>query len=434
MWKIFYRTCLALLLLALLWQWQLVYFMPKLQVKPSKVLEAWSLPPAQAEWRLSAAIRQMTLSDYPDVQKKFVDFLAQTYPTWHKQSLVHRFELENNTWLYHWQGRNPQLKPILLGFQLDPREPSEAELLRWTYHPFGGMVEGGFVWGCGSLQDKSALMAVFEALDSLAKGDFQPERSFYLALLGDGQAQQQSQSLAILRSQLESAGLQFDLVLYPELGLIQDYLEPQGQTMALVGRACGLYFPPSVARPSPVAVEDKIGWRDFLRHYSPQQDFWTRYQLRFGNYWGGGAETWFKTNWPWCAQIFLDEKDSLGAYYLSYQTNLPEPWQQSPEWQNGGVIGYPAFSPLEGFGWDFLQNLIQQVYPQTWILPFESGRPSVWASLRSSHGAVFGFAPWFYGGQDWGRFAQGQDERIGLNNYTKMIQFYYQLIEQACGI
>ena len=52
----------------------------------------------------------------------------------------------------------------------------------WTHPPFEGVVDGGFVWGRGALDDKLALVGIFEAVESLVTAGFAPDRTIYLAL------------------------------------------------------------------------------------------------------------------------------------------------------------------------------------------------------------------------------------------------------------
>lgn len=46
----------------------------------------------------------------------------------------------------------------------------------WTYPPFSGHYDGEFVWGRGSLDDKSPLAAILEAATALLEAGFEPER------------------------------------------------------------------------------------------------------------------------------------------------------------------------------------------------------------------------------------------------------------------
>ena len=46
--------------------------------------------------------------------------------------------------------------------------------------PFAGLVEGGYVWGRGTLDNKSNLISQLEAVELLIKAGFKPQRTLYL--------------------------------------------------------------------------------------------------------------------------------------------------------------------------------------------------------------------------------------------------------------
>ncbi len=56
-----------------------------------------------------------------------------------------------------------------------PVEPGSES--SWTHDAFSGLVEGGFVWGRGAMDDKGALVAILEAAEMLIGGGFQPKPS-----------------------------------------------------------------------------------------------------------------------------------------------------------------------------------------------------------------------------------------------------------------
>ena len=58
----------------------------------------------------------------------------------------------------------------------------ESTLDRWTYPPFSGHYDGEYVWGRGSEDDKSNLIAILSAIDSLIKCDFTPSRTVLVSI------------------------------------------------------------------------------------------------------------------------------------------------------------------------------------------------------------------------------------------------------------
>ena len=51
----------------------------------------------------------------------------------------------------------------------------------WTRPPFSGLVEDGFIWGRGALDDKVSVLSLLEAVEFLLDAGFKPRRTIYLA-------------------------------------------------------------------------------------------------------------------------------------------------------------------------------------------------------------------------------------------------------------
>jgi carboxypeptidase PM20D1 len=111
--------------------------------------------------------------------RHMLDFLAKTYPL--ANSHLHRKTINELSLLYTWEGRNPDLKPMILIGHMDVVpvgiEPGE----QWEYPPFSGMIKSGVIWGRGTLDDKVNIIGILEAVEMLLKEGYQPERTIYLA-------------------------------------------------------------------------------------------------------------------------------------------------------------------------------------------------------------------------------------------------------------
>lgn len=82
--------------------------------------------------------------------------------------------------LYTWEGSDPNAAPIILMAHQDvvPVTPGTAK--DWKHPPFAGVVAEGAVWGRGAVDDKGALIGLFEAVELLAQQGFKPRRTVYL--------------------------------------------------------------------------------------------------------------------------------------------------------------------------------------------------------------------------------------------------------------
>lgn len=61
-----------------------------------------------------------------------------------------------------------------------PSEPSTRA--KWTHPPFSGHYDGEYVWGRGSEDDKSNLIAVLTAIDCLISRGFSPLRTVIVSI------------------------------------------------------------------------------------------------------------------------------------------------------------------------------------------------------------------------------------------------------------
>lgn len=58
----------------------------------------------------------------------------------------------------------------------------ESTLDRWTYPPFSGHYDGEYIWGRGSEDDKSNLIAILSAIDALLCCNFTPTRTVLVSI------------------------------------------------------------------------------------------------------------------------------------------------------------------------------------------------------------------------------------------------------------
>ncbi|OCH84737.1 carboxypeptidase S [Obba rivulosa] len=109
----------------------------------------------------------------------FNDYIEQSFPVLHaklKLTKVNTYAL-----VYHWQGSNGSLLPVLLMAHEDvvPVEPTTID--DWIHPPYSGFYDGTWIWGRGSCDDKSSLIGILVAVESLIKKGFTPSRSVVLA-------------------------------------------------------------------------------------------------------------------------------------------------------------------------------------------------------------------------------------------------------------
>lgn len=105
-------------------------------------------------------------------------FLQQTFPQVHRT--LTREVVGGLSLVYTWKGRDTTLAPVVLMGHFDVVPVPEPNLKEWQHPPFAGDTAGGFVWGRGTLDDKSTVIAVLEAVEGLIASGFAPLRTVYL--------------------------------------------------------------------------------------------------------------------------------------------------------------------------------------------------------------------------------------------------------------
>jgi acetylornithine deacetylase/succinyl-diaminopimelate desuccinylase-like protein len=86
-------------------------------------------------------------------------------------------------------GTNPALKPILV---IDHMDVVEAKPADWTRDPFTPVVENGYVFGRGAIDDKFDVSMIVTVLSKLKHEGWKPQRGVILALSGDEETQMQT--------------------------------------------------------------------------------------------------------------------------------------------------------------------------------------------------------------------------------------------------
>ncbi|KIY67309.1 carboxypeptidase S [Cylindrobasidium torrendii FP15055 ss-10] len=116
----------------------------------------------------------------------FHTYIEESFPLVHRSMQVTKI----NTYalVFHWQGSNPELKPLLIAAHQDvvPVDPTTVE--QWTHPPYSGHYDGTWIWGRGSADDKADLVAQLITAESLLKAGFTPRRTIVFAFGIDEEA------------------------------------------------------------------------------------------------------------------------------------------------------------------------------------------------------------------------------------------------------
>lgn len=82
--------------------------------------------------------------------------------------------------LIHWKGENPS-QPVILMAHQDVVPVEESSIDQWNAPPFSGAIINDSVYGRGAVDDKGSLMAILEAAEILLKQNYIPKHDIYFA-------------------------------------------------------------------------------------------------------------------------------------------------------------------------------------------------------------------------------------------------------------
>lgn len=106
----------------------------------------------------------------------------------------------------------------------------------WKRNPFGGEVVQDTIWGRGAIDDKISVIALMEAIEWLQEKNFQPERTYLLAL-GHDEEIGGLQGARIMAEHLQEQGLQAEFVLDEGGSITRNMIPGLDNDAALVGIA-----------------------------------------------------------------------------------------------------------------------------------------------------------------------------------------------------
>lgn len=466
-----------------------------LRLQPAGAPPAFSavlpdIPAAPAAQRLAESLRFRTISQDQPVQPLanefagFNSYLEQQYPAVHQRLQVEA--INQHSRLYRWVGKNPDAPGLLLLAHSDvvPVEPGTES--QWQQPAFGGVIADGHIWGRGTLDDKSSVLAWLEAFEYLLQLGFEPAIDIWLAIGHDEEVGGRFGAVA-MAEQLRQRGERFSLAL-DEGGAITRGMAPGVErpvasimaaekgyvTLELIASGSGGHSstPPmktAVGRLS--AAVARLETEQMPRHLRPpvstmleriapelpwvsRMAIANRWLLEplllssFGKTRVGNALLRTTT-----APTMLDAgiKDNVLATQASAVVNfrvLPGDSVTEVEQHVAAVVDDPAitirrYSPfvsepsevsdINSAAYMHIAGAVRDVFPNALL---STGVVTGATDLRHYRGLYaqrFNFVPLTYQPDDLERF-HGTDERVSVEAYRKMVICYIRLLQRAASI
>ncbi|KUK02701.1 MAG: carboxypeptidase [Pseudothermotoga sp.] len=179
--------------------------------------------------RLSEAIRFRTVAGNWEEFSKLKDFLERCFPMVHSKLKVSK--INEYALLYEWDVGSQEA--VLLLAHTDVVPASEEG---WVHHPFSGDVADGFVWGRGTLDDKSSVMGLLEAVERLLSEGFEPRHNLLLAFGFDEETKGYLGAKKIAEH-LQNRKIRIRAILDEGSAIVKGVISKIGKPIALIGIA-----------------------------------------------------------------------------------------------------------------------------------------------------------------------------------------------------
>lgn len=436
--------------------------------------------------RFAEAIKIPTITTYERIDStaffKLDTLISKTFPLADSMLEVQKFNQFSR--LYKWPGKNAKLKPILLMGHLDvvPIEAESAD--KWTQDPFSGKIDDTYIWGRGTMDDKSTIFSILEAIELLLTEDYIPERTIYLAFGHDEEISGKNGAAAIATF-LEQKGISFEFVLDEGHMIIEDALSAYDGPIALIGLGEKGYttftltaklehgghssMPPKQTaigvlstainrlqnNPLPAKIDGATA--KLFKHIGPEMSM--PYKVLFANLWltKGIVKNVFSANPQTSAMIRTTTaptvinggvKDNVLPTMASAKVNfriLPGETIDYVKEYVEKVIEDPRIKvevgtnssnppPLAGtntFGYQVIYKSIQQIFPDVLVTPALTIATTDSRYYTKVSSNIYRFTPLRITNAELEGF-HGVNERLRKENYIQMIQFFHQLIQNSC--
>ncbi len=435
-----------------------------------------------AAQRLAKAIQFKTVS-YQDVSKidyeeftRLQDYMEKTYPLVH--STLEKKVINNYGLLYIWHGQDPQKKPYLL---LAHQDVVPATDEGWTYPPFSGTIADGYVWGRGTFDDKSPMIAQMEAVEYLIRDGFKPSRSVYFAYGQDEEPQGPNGAVKIAEY-LKAQGLEFEYINDEGDVIISNAVPGISSPVALIGIAENgvLYLELSTesegghAGTAPkqttvailAAAIDKLGQNPFPCHgtvktfdfLGPEMSM--PYKMIFANTWlfgpfieaqlskaastdasqrtviaptmfqGSSQPTVLPPRSTAVVRFGIIPGETIDYVIQRVNTVINDPRVTVKLYSGYDNRGPSPMSDTETSAYKTFSKTIREVFPDVLTTPHVALVRTDSYRYNDLSSSIFRFAPYRLTIADLNR-SHGFDERVSVDNYGEMISFFIQLIKNS---
>lgn len=410
----------------------------------------------------------------------FLTYLGEQFPLAHENMTKER--ISGYSLLYRLKGSDSTAAPVMMTGHYDVVPAPDS--MEWDHPPFSGRVINGYIWGRGTLDDKIDVIGIMEALETLLEEGFQPKRDIYLAFGHDEEIGGQN-GARVIADTLEKRGLTPSYILDEGMMITQGVLEGVEAPLAMIGTGEKGYLslemtarsssghssvPPkqtaigklsravaSLEEQQMPAHLGPVAERLFI-YLGPEMPFMSK--MAMANRWlfdpllkkkllassstaallrTTTAPTIFNAGvkdniLPAKARAVVNFRILPGDSIETVMDHALSVVDDSTiQIETYGIHSNPRpLSPVDAEAFRHLQRTVMQVYPEAIVVP---GLVVGATDARHYTGLtehIYNFSPLVVSREDLHRY-HGHNERIGVENFHKLIFYYYLLLKQTAG-
>ena len=140
-------------------------------------------------------------------------------------------EIAGKNLCFEWKGTDSSQKPILLMAHQDV--VNAGDLSKWKFPPFDAVIDGDYLYGRGTIDIKSQLIAILECFETLIRKGFKPKNTIFASFAEDEEIfGKGGESLA---QYFKERKLEFKMVLDEGGAVAEDFLSIIEKPIAVVG-------------------------------------------------------------------------------------------------------------------------------------------------------------------------------------------------------
>uniref|UniRef100_A0A4W6DLU1 Peptidase M20 domain containing 1, tandem duplicate 2 n=1 Tax=Lates calcarifer TaxID=8187 RepID=A0A4W6DLU1_LATCA len=368
---------------------------------------------------------------------EFDRLLRKAFPTVFSSNLVHHELVANYSHLFWVQGSQPGLVPYMLLAHIDVVPATESD--GWEAPPFSAQEIDDFIYGRGTIDDKSSVMGILQSLEYLLRKGYAPRRGFYIGFGHDEEVSGYQGAVNIVRL-LKQRGVQLAFVLDEGLAVLDGVISGLEGPAALIG----------ISEKGSATVKLSVSMVPGHSSMPPRETsigilaaaVKRLEENPMPRLFGQGPE---RGTFEHLAHK-INVIPSLAEAYVNLRIHSAQSLQEVLDLIHSTVRDQrvkielvDGFDPLpissadeKSFGFQIIKKTVLDMFPTVTVAPGICIGNTDSRHFKDLTSDIYRFAPvWFKPG-DAQRF-HGINERISKKNYEELVVFYFNLI-QNCDI